>query len=94
MNYSQFGRSGDALNDYGRLGSASSRRVGRAVILTWEPSYTGGSGCQNLPYKGAKMVQGQRWGVSAYANSATKVSQALARFGEFRPIQQWNGVPR
>ena len=94
MNYSQFLRPSDALDDYGRLGSATTRTIGKTVVVKWKPTYSGSAGCNGLTYKGAKMVRGQRWGVPAYADSASAVSNALARFGEFRPIQEWNGAPR
>jgi hypothetical protein len=40
------------------------------------------------------MVQGQRWGVTGYANDPSTVQAALARFGQFRPESQWRGVPK
>ncbi|MGA8248220.1 MAG: hypothetical protein WB797_15050, partial [Nocardioides sp.] len=94
MDWSQFRSVDGALADYGRLGSPSYTRQPGMTVAFYGPAYIGSSGCGGLPYKGAKMVRGQRWGVTAYAHSRTAVRSALSHYGQFRLKAQWDGVPR
>ncbi len=95
MDWSQFNAPALGREDYDRLGAPTATSGGGGMtVLYWSPIYHGHGGCQGLPYKGAKMIQDQSWGVAAYSTNATAAAHALARFGQFRPIDQWPGVPR
>ena len=91
LHYSQFLTSADALADYSRLTGPQDRTVaGGGLVRTWPPQASGG--CPGLTYKTARIVVGQRWGLSAYADSAATAAAALGRFGPFRDVTQWRGV--
>ncbi|GAB3773502.1 hypothetical protein FB382_000091 [Nocardioides ginsengisegetis] len=92
MNWSQFTSAAAAMSDYLHLGPPERRPSGGATLATWSPTYVGSHGCLGLGYKAASMVDGQRWGVTAYGSDPGVASAALARFGEFRPMAQWRGV--
>ena len=94
MNYSQFTDATAAMDDYARLGSSRRTTTQGTTVLTWPPSQVRGTSCGGHTYKSARMVRGQRWGISVYADSPAAAAAALGRFGEFRPLHEWSGVPR
>lgn len=93
INWSQFDSVSDGLDNYATLGSPSSRPFGSATELVWSPTAIDAGPCRGLPYKTARMIEGERWGVAAYASDQASATAALDQFGEFRPVEQWSGVP-
>ena len=91
LHYSQFTSATDALADYSRLSGSRDRVLpGGARVRTWPPQESGG--CPGFTYKTARIVVGQRWGLSAYADDVSTATAALDRFGQFRDVRQWRGV--
>lgn len=93
LDYSQFNGPGGVDADYGRLGVPSAVQQPGELVLFYGPAPNPTTWC-GLAYKGAKAIQGERWGVAALANSPEVVKQALVRYGQYRLRSQWGGVPQ
>ena len=92
MNWSQWLDPRLAREDYDRLGLPSRRaRPDGATELVWGPE-RGGQGCDGLPFKTAAMIEGEVWGVTAYAERPEATSMALNRLAQFRSVGQWQGL--
>jgi hypothetical protein len=93
IDWSQFVSFPSGRSDYDHLGAPVSQPLaGGGTQLVWGPRHQYGNACQGLPYKTAKMVAGELWGIATYSTSPSVAADAQRYFGEFRPRSEWSGI--